>query len=160
MRRVLLGAVLLGLLTPSCTDDFEQAAATAAPDGELRILYHPCTAERPAEKVQLLVVDGQFVGDGDDTVLWEVKAANRAIPVSDVMTFEPGMLLTGYSETVHLRTPQQGDEVSVYISLRGGGDFLASFSWGSLEEGTFLTDDGAKTPVEWLRYAREGCGGR
>lgn len=159
MRRILLGVALLGLLVPSCIDDFEQAAVTAAPNGGLRVLYHPCRDARPAETVQLLVVDGQIVGDGDDTVLWEATAADREIAVSDVMTFEPGTLPTGYSETVQLRTPEPGDEVSVYIRFRGGGSFVAPFSWGSLREGTFLTDDGAKTSADWLSYARESCGG-
>jgi hypothetical protein len=159
VRRILLGAAVLGLLTASCIDDFEQAAVTAGPDGGLRVVYYPCGAGRPAETVQLLVIEGQIVGDGDDTVLWETRAASGPILVWELMTFGPTTLPGGYSETVHLRTPERGTKVAVYMTFRGGGSFSARFSWGSLDEGKLLTDDGTKTPAEWLRYAREGCGG-
>jgi hypothetical protein len=159
VRRILLGAAVLGLLTASCIDDFEQAAVTAGQDGGLRVVYYPCAARRPAETVQLLVDDGDTLGDGNEMVLWEAKAASDPIQVSELMTFGPTTLPGGYSETVHLRTPARGRKVAVYMTFRGGGSFTARFSWGALDEGKLLTDDGTKTPEEWLRYAREGCGG-
>jgi len=155
---VLVGAVVLCFLLPSCIDDFEQAAVTASPDGGLRVLYHPCGADEPAETVQLLVDDGDTIGNGNDTVLWKAVASRGAIPTCDVMTFEPAKLPAGYFETVHLRTPEKGDRVIVYLTERGGGGFVGGFSWGSLEESTLVTDDGSKTRAAWLEYAREGCG--
>jgi len=158
VRWVLVGVVVLCFLLPSCIDDVEQAAVTASSDGGLRVLYHPCGADEPAETVQLLVDDGDTIGNGNDTVLWEAVASRGAIPTSDVMTFEPEKLPAGYFETVHLRTPEKGDKVIVYLTERAGGGFVGGFSWGSLEESTLVTDDGSKTRAAWLEYAREGCG--
>jgi len=158
VRRALVGAVVLSVLLPSCIDDFEQAAVTASPDGELRVLYHPCRVDEPAETVQLLVDDGDTPGNGNDTVLWEARAGSRPIVASDVMTFEPGNVPTGYSETVALHAPEPGGEVLVYITFRGGGSFVAGFPWASLEDGSLLTDAGTETAAGWLKYAREGCG--
>lgn len=158
VRRTLVGAVVLSVLLPSCIDDFEQAAVTASPDGELRVLYHPCRADRPAETVQLLVDDGGTPGNGNDTLLWEATTGSRPIVASDVMTFEPGSVPSGYSETVTLHAPEPGEEVLVYITVRGGRGFVAGFPWASLEDGSLLTDAGTKTAAGWLKYAREGCG--
>jgi hypothetical protein len=79
---------------------------TASPDGELRLLYHPCRADRPAETVQLLIDDGDTPGNGNDTLLWEATTGSRPIVASDVMTFELGSVPTGYSETVKLHAPE------------------------------------------------------
>jgi hypothetical protein len=159
VRQVLVGAVLSCFLLSSCIDDSEQTAVTASSNGSLRVLHHPCRADEPAQMVELLVDDGDTPGNGNDTVLWEATAGNRQIVASDVMTFEPGSVPTGYLETVALHAPAPGDEVLVYVTKRGGGDFVAGFSWGSLREGRLITDDGTKTFAGWLKYAREGCGG-
>jgi hypothetical protein len=119
----------LSVLLPSCIDDFEQAAVTASSDGELRVLYHPCGADRPAETVQLLVDDGDTPGNGNDTVLWAATAASRPIVGSDVMTFETGNVPTGYSETLTLHAPEPGEEVLIYMTVRGGGSIVAGFPW-------------------------------
>jgi hypothetical protein len=74
------------------------------------------------------------------------------------MTYKPEKLPAGYFETVHLRMPKKGDKVLVYLTERGGGSFVAGFSWGSLEESTLVTDEGSKTRAAWLEYARAGCG--
>jgi hypothetical protein len=157
MRRTLL-AVFMALLLPSCTDDFEQAAVTATRGGDIRVLYYPCQIHpAPAETVQLLVADNDTVGNGNDTVLWEVRAGHE-VPLSRVMSFEPGTVPSGYSETIALRAPNTGDEVSVYITVRDGGSFVEVFRWGSLTEGVLITEEGSKTESEWLKYAAEGCG--
>jgi hypothetical protein len=158
VRPILVGAVVLGVLLSSCIDDFEQAAVTAPPGGGLRVLYYPCRTDRPAETVQLLVDDGDTPGNGNDTVLWKATAGDRPIVASDVMTFEPANVPTGYSETVTLDAPEPGRDVLVYITVRGGGSFVAGFSWGSLDDGSLLTQAGTNTATGWLRYAREGCG--
>jgi hypothetical protein len=158
VRQVLVGAVFAGFLLSSCIDDSEQTAVTASSNGSLRVLHYPCRADEPAETVELLVDDGDTPGNGNDTVLWEATAGNRTIVASDVMTFEPGSVPTGYLETVALHAPAPGDEVLVYVTKRGGGGFVAGFSWGSLREGRLITDDGTKTFAGWLKYAREGCG--
>jgi hypothetical protein len=69
------------------------------------------------------------------------------------MTFEPGNVPTGYSETVTLHAPEPGEEVLVYITFRGGGSFVAGFPWASVEDGSLLTDAGTETAAGGLKYA-------
>jgi hypothetical protein len=157
-KNVLL-VLIAALFMPACIDDFEQAAVTASPDGGLRVLYHPCWADDAPGTIELLVDDGDTPGNGNDTVLWEATAGRRPIDTSDVMTFEPGKVPSGYSETVNLHEPRPGDEVLIYVAPQGGGGFVAGFSWGTLGEGRLITDAGSKTAAAWLEYAIEGCGG-
>jgi hypothetical protein len=70
VRQVLVGAVLSCFLLSSCIDDSEQTAVTASSNGSLRVLHHPCRVDEPAQKVELLVDDGDTPGNGNDTVLW------------------------------------------------------------------------------------------
>jgi hypothetical protein len=41
-----------------------------------------------------------------------------------------------------------------YITVRGGGGFVAGFPWASLEDDSLLTDAGTETAAGWLKYAR------
>jgi hypothetical protein len=99
------------------------------------------------------------VGNGNDIILWKATAGNRPVVASDVMTFEPGHVPTGYVETVPLDAPASGEEVIVYVTVRVGGSFVVGFPWGSLREGRLVTQAGTKSRSEWLDYAIEGCGG-
>lgn len=132
-RPTLVGAVVLSVLL-LVYRRLEQAAVTGSSGGELRVLYHPCGADRPAETVQFVVDDGDTPGNGNDTVLWEATAESRPIVGSDVMTFETGNVPTGYSETVTLHAPEPGEEVLVYMTVPGGGSIVAGFPWASLED--------------------------
>jgi hypothetical protein len=154
-----LTLLVVALLMSSCIDDYEQAAVTTSPEGGLRVLHHPCRADMPAQAIELLVDDGDTVGNGNDIILWKATAGNRPVVASDVMTFEPGHVPTGYVETVPLDAPASGEEVIVYVTVRVGGSFVVGFPWGSLREGRLVTQAGTKSRSEWLDYAIEGCGG-
>jgi hypothetical protein len=87
----------------------------ASSDGGLR-----CDERNVVLSVRLLVPIGNFVADGDDIVLWRVVAV-RTSTSSLVETFEPGNIPAGYRETVPLDMPEKGDEVVIYLDIRGGG---------------------------------------
>jgi hypothetical protein len=151
--RHLMPALVAAVLMPACIDDFEQGAVTVSDEGVIRVLHHPCDERNVVLSVRLLVPVGNVVADGDDIVLWTVVAVRTSTP-SLVETFEPGNIPGGYRETVPLDMPEKGDEVVIYLDIRGGGSGAFGFDWGSLSPGTLLTQAPSPGPSGWTTPSR------
>lgn len=156
--RHLVLVLVVALLMPACSDDFEQVAVTVTDGGVLRVLHHPCNEHNVVLSLSLVKPVGAIIDDGDDIVLWKVVAVRTSTP-SLVEMFEPGNIPAGYRETVPLQMPDPGDEVVIYLDEHWGGSGGVGFDWGSLAPGTLLTDIGPKSRSQWLDYAIEGCVG-
>jgi hypothetical protein len=120
----------------------------------LRVVWEPCD-QALLFKIDLLQVRGQISGDGDDSVLWEIRAQQDRAVFKEV---EVGSTPIGFEETVDASHPLPTD-ARLALRLWSTADQHAgiSFSMGELRPGKIFSVGGNLSPSEFLSRANDVC---
>jgi hypothetical protein len=151
--------ILVGpmLVLPSCDEVPAQQSIglSRADDGAgVKIHYSPCPSEKVLA-VRVIIDHGEFVGDADDEIVWEVRSSEGSTTDSYIVGITP----RDFRLTVPLDQPlPEGPVVAAIVETDRGASIVVRVPIPRLRQDAIMDVEGVfLTPVEFRQRAQSNC---
>ena len=155
MARKGVAAVVVTLFLTTCQGPADKAVGIRLVSrGVIEIQFLECAG--PVVSLQLTKVLGQFAGDDDDRMLWQISAKTpQALTIA-----RPGTTPPGFSEVDPFKAGlRSAEDYSVTIRGRDGFPYFNGFRLRDLSKDRIMNGWGESlTELEFLAQAGEVCG--